>query len=147
MWNLSHVALYAKGWYQKTDNIWEDLIKILELDNYTPFTKEDIFIILSIEWSNFTKNSDFYTIRHLLEGIHPTQCWKVGYYTKGNCSWLKPYQELPEYDMPTAFIYYILSNLRDIERKDIKKAIPKYSKVFKRPANINLKKVIDVFKN
>jgi len=26
---LSHVALYAKGWYKKTENIFEDLKHIL----------------------------------------------------------------------------------------------------------------------
>ena len=39
IFKLSHVVLYAKGWYQKSDDIWKDLKKILNLDDYSPFDK------------------------------------------------------------------------------------------------------------
>lgn len=31
---LANVVLYAKGWYLRTNDIWADLTKILELDGY-----------------------------------------------------------------------------------------------------------------
>ena len=50
---LTNVVLYAKGWYKTTDNIWEDLKKILELDDYTPFSNNDIYSILISSFEKF----------------------------------------------------------------------------------------------
>jgi hypothetical protein len=41
---LSHVALYSKGWYETSDDVVSDLIKILNLDDYSPFDKNDVLI-------------------------------------------------------------------------------------------------------
>ena len=43
--NLKHTALYAKGWYLKTD-IVEDMKKILRADGYIPDNYADIINIL-----------------------------------------------------------------------------------------------------
>lgn len=83
---LSHLALYAKGWYNRSDNIWEDLKKILCLDGYTPFTNGDVYSIIlgkvqecpSYRWTE---------LREVLIGIHPNNCWKFGYYVKNNSFW------------------------------------------------------------
>ena len=58
---LTNVVLYAKGWYKKSDDIWEDLKKILELDNYTPFTKIDIYSIIATAF----QESNIYRITEL----------------------------------------------------------------------------------
>jgi len=55
---LSHTVLYAKGWYNKTSDVIEDLKKILELDNYTPFTQTDVVSILTVEYMR-SKNTDY----------------------------------------------------------------------------------------
>jgi len=43
---LTNVVLYAKGWYLRTNDIWADLTKILELDGYSPQNKWDIYNII-----------------------------------------------------------------------------------------------------
>lgn len=141
-YNLSNVVLYAKGWYKITDNVWDDLIEILKLDDYTPFHKNDVYSILinSIDKKEF--NSNFNQLKEIMFGIHPSECWKVGYYTKG-CTWTKE-TNLPEYDMPTAFVYYILSSLRFINNDQWIPTTPKYKKYPKNP-EVTLQKVIEHF--
>lgn len=83
---LTNVVLYAKGWYKQSNDIWEDLKKILELDDYTPFTKMDVYSIILTAF----QNSNIYRITELkevLNGIHPLNCWKVGYFVKDNIQW------------------------------------------------------------
>lgn len=140
---LSHLVLYAKGWYKRTDNVWEDLKKILELDNYTPFSDNDVYFILlsNLEKSDFDYR--FNDLKQVMIGIHPSECWKTGYYIKGN-NWVKGEKELPDYDMPTAFIYYVLSNLRFLDKKYWIPVTPKY-KLYPKGESITLKKVIDQF--
>ena len=140
---LSHLVLYAKDWYLKTDNIWEDLIKILELDNYTPFDKMDVYSIILSSVQNFGLYK-WTELTEVLNGIHPANCWKYGYYVKDNVFWAggKTVEELPDYDMPTAFIYYTLSNLRFIYSNDWEHKIPKYSK-YPKNRDITIRKVFD----
>lgn len=140
---LAHLVLYAKGWYKKTDDIWEDLKKILVLDDYTPFTKNDVYIVILGCFSRAEFDYRANDLRPVLEGIHPAECWKFGYYTKG-CTWVKNSENLPEYDMQTAFIYYVLSKLKFLEMKYYKFAVPKY-KLYPKNPNIPLKNVIERF--
>lgn len=130
---LHHVVLYAKGWYQKSDDIWEDLKKILEFDNYTPFTKMDVYsiIVTAFQESNIYRITE---LKEVLNGIHPDNCWKYGY----NCT-------KETYDMSTAVMYYILSSIRFIDNTQWIPKVPKYNKVTPRPKDIELKSVIDHF--
>lgn len=141
---LSHVVLYAKGWYLNTGDVFEDLKKILEFDNYTPFTNMDVYSILlnSVQRSNLYRWTE---LREVLNGIHPKNCWKFGYYTKDNYFWTnKPESELPNYDMPTAFIYYVLSNLRFLEKSDWIVVTPKLTK-YPKGKGISIRKVYETF--
>jgi hypothetical protein len=140
---LSHLALYAKGWYYKSEDIWQDLIKVLELDNYTPFSKSDVFHIITNRFSEFDYRLT--ELREVLSGIQPKECWKVGYYTKGNYFTSNP-EELPEYDMETAFIYYVLSTLRFLENTQWNVVTPDYSSL-KMGKNITKKKVKEHFES
>lgn len=142
-YKLSHLVLYAKGWYKKSDDVWEDLKKILELDNYSPFDKVDVYSIIISSLSDKEFYPRFIELREVLNGIHPDNCWKYGYYIKGN-PWQSNPTKLVEYDMPTAFIYYILSNLRFIDNAEWIVKTPNYKK-HPRPDNITLKQVIDMF--
>ena len=141
---LTNLVLYAKGWYLKTDDIWVDLIKILELDDYTPFDKMDVYNIIT----GAVQNSNIYRwteLREVLDGIHPKNCWKHGYYVKDNHGWSnKPINELPDYDMPTAFIYYVISNLRFMENTRWNVKFPKYSK-YPKPKHITINQLYSVF--
>ena len=141
---LSHVILYAKGWYLRTDNIFEDLKKILALDNYSPFSDLDVYLILLNEVQE-SKGYRWTELREVLNGIYPQNCWRYGYYVKDTYSWSdKPKEGLPDYDMPTAFIHYVLSCLRYINSEDWNPRIPNY-KHYPKGKNITLKKVIDTF--
>ena len=136
---LTNVVLYAKGWYVKTDDLWDDLKKVLELDNYTPFTKNDVYNILTQSFDKFDCRQS--ELRKVMLGIHPSECWKFGYYTK-NSPWFP--NEGVEYDMPTAFIYYVLSTLRFIDDTKWYPKTPKYTKL-KRPEGISIRKVYEFF--
>jgi hypothetical protein len=144
MFKLTHVTLYAKGWYLRTNDIWDDLIKILDLDGYTPFDKMDVYSILLSE----VQNSQIYRwteLKEVMNGIHPSNCWKFGYYIKQNSFWAnKSESELPEYDLQTAFVYYVLSNLRFMDNKNWTPAIPKYTK-YPRSKHITIRNVYDHF--
>lgn len=137
---LSHVTLYAKGWYKHTDDIWADLMKILELDGYQSFDRRDVYNILV----NSVQNSNLYRwteLREVLNGIHPDNCWKVGYWTKG-CAF-GPENNV-EYDMATAFVYYVMSNLKFLETEKWTPVIPKYKR-YPKSDNITIRKVIEHF--
>lgn len=120
--NLTNVVLYAKGWYKKTDDIWNDLKQILILDDYTPFTKNDVYQIIlnnveKINGQRWTSTSA------LLNGIHPDNCWKINY------------NETTNYKLEEAVIHYVISNLRFIDNK---KWSPKMPRVTKYPKNDNI---------
>lgn len=142
---LTHVVLYAKGWYKRTDNIWDDLKKILELDDYSPFTNNDVYNIIV----NSVQNSNIYRwteLKEVLSGIAEYNSWKFGYYTNKNCSWMKDFTKYPEYDMRTAFIYYVLSNLKLMDRENWIPKVPKYTK-YPKADNITIQKVVQYFNN
>ena len=138
---LSNVVLYAKGWYKTTDDVWDDLKKILVLDDYTPYSNSDVYSILLKKFDNFDIQAS--QLREVLFGITPQECWKVGYYTKDH-TWADGSNNAKEYDMPTAFIYYVLSTLRFIDKEQWKPSTPKYSKHPKNP-DIETKRIIEMF--
>ena len=107
---LKHTTLYAKGWYEKTDNIFADLKKILTLDDYTPFTEVDVLYILLNEYQKI-KGTNF-NLLTFVSDIHPNNCWKIGYDIKAK-----------EYDYYTVIIYLVLSEFRILSnhRKSDKK--------------------------
>lgn len=144
IFRLSNVVLYAKGWYKKTDDVWEDLKQILVLDDYTPFTKGDIYSIILNAFENYNCRQS--TLREVLQGITPRESWKVGYFTKGNADWLsKEEQEtLPEYQMEEAFIRYVLSTLRFFSIEQYNNHTPLYSK-YPKNERIETKKIIEMF--
>jgi hypothetical protein len=141
---LSHLTLYAKGWYQKSDDIWNDLKEILKLDDYTPFTNYDVYSIILNSFQNFN-NQRSTELKEVLNGIHPNNCWKYGYFVKDNHQWFNDkIEDLPNYDMQTAFIYYVLSSLRFLESDLWEVKTPKY-KLFPKNRDIPTKRVIEQF--
>lgn len=55
---LSHVFLYAKGWYQRTKEIWEGYLRCLIADgHYSPYSRSDVaYLLLKI----IIKNKDLF---------------------------------------------------------------------------------------
>jgi hypothetical protein len=140
---LTNVVLYAKDWYLRTDDIWADLQKILELDDYTPFNKRDVYeiIVSAFQESGIYRITE---LREVLSGITPQNSWRYGYYTKSNADWVKDNHLLPEYDMATAFIYYVISSLRFIENKYWSPQMPKVSK-YPKSKDITIRKLYEQF--
>jgi hypothetical protein len=128
---LKHVSLYAKGWYEKTDNVFEDLKKILTLDDYTPFVNNDVFIILVHEYQRIKPHFDLATF---ISEIQPRKASWHGYNPKEG-----------EWDLFTAVVYYILSEFKFLDREATGRAVPKYSKQFPKPKGIATKTVIETF--
>lgn len=123
---LSHVVLYAKGWYQESNDVWEDLKKVLELDNYTPFTENDIlFIIISNFQDAYLGNSNN-CLFNVIAGIENNMI-------------------IYENNYRLALINYIITSLRFTESKYYTTVVPKYSKELRRPKHITVKSVIDCF--
>ena len=50
---LSHVVLYAKGWYERTNDLYEDLKKMLHLDDYLSSNKRDIMNVILLEFRRY----------------------------------------------------------------------------------------------
>ncbi len=126
LYKLSHVVLYAKDFYVKSEDVWKDLISILEIEGYTVCSKKDVYeiIINSIEKKEFDYR--FNDLREVLRNITPEECWKFGYYTKEH-TWAD-IDNKPDYDMQTAFIFYVLCNLRMLETKYWIVKLPNYTK-------------------
>lgn len=134
IFKLSHVVLYAKGWYNRSDDIWADLTQMLEYDGYTPFCNGDVFWIITnmFEESNLGGNTN--SLLQVLIGIQPTECWKYGY----KCT-------KETYDISTAVMYYILSSVRFIDNTQWIPKVPKYNKVTPRPKDIKIKDIFEHF--
>jgi hypothetical protein len=141
---LTNVVLYAKGWYLESDDIWEDLKNVLKLDDYTPLTKGDVYNILL----NATQESKIYRwteLREVMNGIHPSNCWKFGYYVKENHGWSnKDINDLPDYNVETAFIYYLMSNLRFLDSEHWNPKMPKVTK-YPKGKDITIRRLYEHF--
>lgn len=117
---LFHVGLYCKGWYERKDLI-EDLKKCLEADNYDAasyWVKEDVARVLLDKTLPFVRNQfEFFNL------ISPKECWKTNYYTKDH-TWIadstwKNWGEIKaSYDYWTAVIYACMSAISIMDGKD-----------------------------
>lgn len=141
---LTHLVLYSKGWYKHSDNIWDDLKIILEMDGYTPFTKGDVYNIILNNFDKFDSRES--ELRQVITGIHPSECWKHGYYTNQYYSPLEETKNLPNYDMPEALIRYVISSLFGIDNNQWCAKLPDYIHHKElRPNHITIKKLYNVF--
>lgn len=56
---LQHVALYAKGWYRRTEDFYKDLALMLEMDGY-PGYEDDRYGIMSVILRHWQNWADWY---------------------------------------------------------------------------------------
>lgn len=141
---LTHLVLYSKGWYKQTDNIWDDLKIILEMDGYTPFSNGDVYNIILNNFDRFDSRES--ELSQVLTGIHPRECWKHGYYTKHYYNPWRETKNLPDYDMPEAFIKYVISSLMGIYNNQWKAKLPDYIHHKElRPDHITINKLYKCF--
>ena len=139
---LSHVVLYSKDWYKKTDTV-EDLKKCLTADGYGgEFFNEDDIIILLLNQMEFIDDSgvalsDFHT------AIKEENCWSYGYCTDKNMKLLSTAYDKP-YDFNTAVILWCLSAMRNTLTKNYVIVKPNFD-VLPMGSNVNVQMVETVF--
>jgi hypothetical protein len=134
---LNNVALYSKHHYQRSGNIWFDIQKCIEADDYTPMSccledaierqdfeqaarireegRDNIICVLVNEVSPIIPNGKEYMMHEFLEATDKRSCWKNGYYHNefwGKNNYSKEEQDkLEPYDYKTAVLYFFLSKL------------------------------------
>lgn len=147
--DLVHIVLYAKNWYEKSDNFWQDIYKCLTTTWYVngaphsylmlPEEKNSMYSAILSKYTKFMhKHPD--KIYDFIKSVDPYECWKSGYYTKDYKFYdTAKHGELPEYDYQEAVVRVILSNLGMMNHKHFpdlvaptKKCLPvEYGKVKK----------------
>lgn len=148
--SLLHLALYSKNWYKKCNkqSIWDDLKVILTLDGYGGeyFTNGDITRVILTQCQHIEMNA-FKSMYDFAIGVSKDDCWKYGYYTKGNTYNNKKDSELPEYDYNEAIVRYCISNLMMTELSEFAKHLPMpdYKKGLRRPDGVSKKKLKEMF--
>lgn len=134
---LKHLLLYSKGWYRQSGNFFNDLKIVLQLDDYEPYSNNDV---LAIILNNLPSIREF-DLSVVIPAIRPYNCWKFGYVIKGDY-FLGDEQYAVEYDYDTAILKYILSNIAHLEKShygDLPK--PNYKTGLTRPKDISLKEI------
>jgi hypothetical protein len=135
--NLKHIALYSRHNYKHSSDIWADIKKCLEADDYTPRNRFDMIEIISRNVAPLfsPKGIEEYTVE-LLDSTYPHNCWKCGYYTKGH-EWAGFESSEVEYDYLTAVLYFFLSKLQRTTASDLgglpeadKKVLPIWSEKY-----------------
>lgn len=130
---LTNVVLYAKGWYLHTNDIWDDLTKILELDGYNPQNKMDIYNIIINSFETLPDHIHWKKFNSVIIGISPNNLQYIGYKCKEYaCKNTHEQESLPSYHPAEAFVYYVISNLKFL---DTQYWNPKMPRVTKYPRN------------
>ena len=141
---LQHVVLYAKHWYERTDNVFNDLELCLNADGYDGTfigdnEQQRKFRVASLILGQFQRITTMpyaTTLTAFYEGIHPHNCWKFGYTTKIE------HESYPEYDMIEATVRYCLSHLTHLDSNEWTPIAPNYIKVgLKKPKRIKYAKI------
>lgn len=127
---LGHLCLYAKGWYKSSGNLFEDLMKVLELDGYTPFHKSDV---LSIVLHRYNETMDVDLV-DFLNDVQESTCHRVGY-----CP------EEGKFDLQEAYMMKVLSDIRFLEFRQWEYVIPNYTKGLEKPNDITTQKILSIF--
>lgn len=131
---LTNVVLYAKGWYLRTNDIWADLTKILELDGYSPQNKWDIYNIILKSVEILPDHIQWKKISSILSGISPANLQWIGYKCKEyNYETVYEQELLPTYHPGEAFVYYVISNLRFLDTHFWNPTMPRATKYPRNP--------------
>jgi hypothetical protein len=118
-YQLSNVALYAKGHYKRSGDVWADVKRCLIADDYQPSTQGDVVNIIINNSEPIFKDKDRkYMMLDLVDSIHPQACWKIGFFTK-DFKLNKDWEKCPDYDYMTAILYFYLSKLSTALIKDL----------------------------
>lgn len=119
---LLNIMLYAKGHYNRDGNIWDNLAKCLEADQYGPYEdpyneRNTLTELIVAKIRPFLKE---YMINDLLSHCSPYGCWKVGYYTT-DAPWkpMKDAEVREPYDYWEAVVRAHLSCIVSMSKEDL----------------------------
>lgn len=151
---LNHVAWYIKDWYKTSDDmegIYDDLRKCITADGYSGdmFSNTDIHQFLLSKCEEILPHR--FTASVVISEISPDNCWKYGYYTKNMNSLFKSVMQrndddLPQWNMSDAVTMYCLSEIRQIESKDLDMSDPPRKDVLPFRRGITEKNTREFFK-
>lgn len=124
---LKNVVLYCKGHYQRSGDVWADLKKCLEADDYAPETNSDVLGIMGARAAKLVLSqysSPETALIEMLSDIAPWNTWKVGYYHKDSPKFIwanvdSKIEELPEYDYREAVLRAYMSRVSMSTREDL----------------------------
>lgn len=150
---LYHLSLYAKGWYKRENKktLWEDLAVIMSLDGYSgEYMRISDIVSITLDQCQRLNIRGFKDLGLFANGISPSQCWKFGYYTKENATWVRNNEELPTYDYYEAILRYCLSTLVCADIKSLvgegnKLPRPDYKNGLPRKNGVTEKKLKEMF--
>lgn len=127
---LKHFALFAKGHYawpkentEHNEKMWDCVKSALCADDYQPQTKEDIINILISNIAQYGKKNKVDDAMDFVNAIHPQNCYKIGYFTT-DFFLARGYVKRIKYDYMTAVLYYYISKVRFMQKKNFGK-LPK----------------------
>ena len=118
---LKHVALYSKLHYERSGNVWGDLRKCLRADDYTLGNKNDILRIIIRNVTPLFCYDKTEMVMELVCSIHPSECWKSGFYTKDH-EWAVRNDaalKYKEYDQQEAILFFYLSKLQSATKDEL----------------------------
>lgn len=153
--NLKHTVLYAKGWYRRSKNIFDDLSKCLEADGYLGTFEGDspeqiknrVAYLIVGQFERIPNKGYANSLQSFYEGIKPHNVWKYGYYTKG-FKFMRSPEEIdksPEYDYDEAVVRYCLSHFCGLEKCEWNVIKPDFKNVLKKNEGVKDKKVKEIF--
>jgi hypothetical protein len=146
---LSHIVLYAKGWYHQTDDIFRDLRFALTLDDYSGefFSDKDIVRKLLQDCGEIDKTH--FTMDQIYCGIQKNKTFMSGYVHKDSPIYVtENYKDKPilnEYDMDIAIVMYLLSGLKFLNNDEWEQTKPIYGKGLGKPYHLKATKVKEHF--
>lgn len=144
--SLTHTALYAKGWYHRggpkknPTTVWDDLKKCLGADGYLGDLMSDADVTAVILHRLEEMKLRDLEPSLLIDGIHPSNCWKYGYMIKNYNAWFSIH-EAKEYNLYEAVVHYCLSTISIMMADKIETMFPNFHDVLPRKKGITDKQI------
>lgn len=148
---LRHTVLYAKNWYKRSDDFWEDIKKCLTADGYCGefYTPAECAQLILRQIERLPYKSYRNSLASFVRDIQEHEVWKFGYYTNNNCHWISKEQMkgLPQYDLNTAIVKVCLSHFVNLDNEEWAVTKPDFKKCLPKNPDVTMKMVNNQFKD